>query len=196
MPRSSYLPKDEPTLARVPGMPEGLEVYTYESATPRGMRYYGVAFAGKAQKPLWNYSFQNPERRDRQIQETAKSIEASAKAKMERQEQRKQFTHGLQVGDILYSSWGYDQTNINWFEVVGVPTEKMILVREIGSKTLRSDGYGSDTVAPSPGKYVGPVMKKIPKGNDKSVSVKIDDVQTAWKWDGKPKSETSSGWGH
>jgi hypothetical protein len=196
MPRSSYLPKDNETLARVPGMPEGLEVFTYERATPRGMFYYGIAFAGRAQKPLWHYSYKDPARRDSQIRETAKSIEARAKAKAEKREQRKQFTHGLQVGDVLYSSWGYDQTNIDWFQVVGAPTEKTVLIREIASKTARSTGYGQDYVVPVPGKFVGPVMKKIPKGDGKYLSVKIDNVRTAWKWDGKPKQETSSGWGH
>ena len=198
MPRSSYIPKDEPTLARAPGLPEGLEVYTYHRPNARGqVVYYGVAFAGKAQKPLWNYAFKDEAQRDRQIAETAKSVEARAKMMKERSDARKQFTHGLQVGDILYSSWGYDQTNVNWFEVVGAPTEKMILVREIASKTVRSDGYGSDEVIPVPGKYIGPAMKKIPTGGyDKNVRVKIDNVQTAWKWDGKPKRETSSGWGH
>ncbi len=198
MPRSSYIPKDEPTLARAPGLPEGLEVYTYHRPNARGqVTYYGVAFAGKAQKPIWNYAFRDEAQRDRQIAETAKSVEARAKMMKERSDARKQFTHGLQVGDILYSSWGYDQTNVNWFEVVGAPTEKMILVREIASKTVRSDGYGSDEVIPVPGKYIGPAMKKIPTGGGgRSLSVKIDNVQTAWKWDGKPKRETSSGWGH
>ena len=197
IPRSIFLPKDEPTLAQAPGLPEGLEVYTYHRPNSRGqVAYYGVAFAGKAQKPLWNYAFRDEAQRDRQIAETAKSVESRAKAMKERSDARKQFTHGLQVGDILYSSWGYDQTNIDWYEVVGVPTEKMILVREIAGKTLRSDGYGSDQVMPTPGKYVGPVMKKIPTGRAGHISVKISDVQTAWKWDGKPKSETSSGYGH
>jgi len=100
------------------------------------------------------------------------------------------------VGDILYSSWGYDQTNIDWYQIVGVPTEKLVLVREIGGKILRSDGYGQDQVMPDPGRFVGPVMKKIPKGDGRHLSIKISDVETAWKWDGKPKSQTSSGWGH
>lgn len=197
MPRSSYIPKNEPTLARAPGLPEGLEVYTYEKANARGqVVYYGVAFAGKAQKPLWNYAFRDGNQRDKQISETTRSIESQIKAKQQRSEERKQFTHGLQVGDILYSSWGYDQTNVNWYEVVGVPTEKMILVREIEGRTLRSDGYGSDEVIPAPGKYIGQVLKKIPTGRAGHISVKIDNVQTAWKWDGKPQRETSSGYGH
>lgn len=197
MPRSSYLPKNEPTLARVPGLPPELEVYTYEKANARGqVVYYGVAFAGKAQKPLWNYAFRDGNQRDKQISETTRIIESRLKEKQQRSEERKQFTHGLQVGDILYSSWGYDQTNINWYEVVGVPTEKMILVREIAGRILRSDGYGSDEVMPAPGKYIGPVMKKIPTGRAGRIFVKIDNVQTAWKWDGKPQRETSGGYGH
>lgn len=37
---------------------------------------------------------------------------------------------GFVVGDILYSSWGYDQTNIDFYQVIKV-TEKTITVKEI-----------------------------------------------------------------
>lgn len=41
---------------------------------------------------------------------------------------------GFIVGDILYSSWGYDQTNIDFYQVVKV-TEKTITVKEISYKS-------------------------------------------------------------
>jgi hypothetical protein len=40
------------------------------------------------------------------------------------------------VGDILYSSWGYDQTNIEFFKVVKV-SEFSVWIQEVGSKLLR-----------------------------------------------------------
>lgn len=41
---------------------------------------------------------------------------------------------GFVVGDILYSSWGYDQTNIDFYQVVKV-TAKTITVKEISYKS-------------------------------------------------------------
>ena len=40
------------------------------------------------------------------------------------------FAHGVQVGDIFQSSWGYDQTNVSFFQVISV-TEKSAKVREV-----------------------------------------------------------------
>lgn len=191
-PREFFIPKDNPTLLQVRGTPVGLEIWTWDLAG----KSYGIAFAGKANKPLWYYAFRSDSARQMQIDQTIKSYASSQALKKQRSEERKQFRHDLSVGDILYSSWGYDQTNINWYEVVQIPSEKMVVLREVAGKILRSDGMGSDQVVPLRGSYVGPAMKRIPRGSLGSVSVKISDAQTAYKWDGKPKRETSSGWGH
>jgi hypothetical protein len=39
------------------------------------------------------------------------------------------------VGDILYSSWGYDQTNIEFFKVVKV-SEFSVWIQEVGAARL------------------------------------------------------------
>ena len=47
------------------------------------------------------------------------NIEAIEKSKADRREQRKLTKdHDVKVGDIYYTSWGYDQTNIDFYEVV------------------------------------------------------------------------------
>jgi len=38
--------------------------------------------------------------------------------------------HGVKIGDIFYTMWGYEQTNVDFFEVVRV-TEKMATVKPI-----------------------------------------------------------------
>ena len=57
----------------------------------------------------------------------------------------------VRVGDIFYTSWGYDQTNVNFYEVAEV-TAKCFRVREIGSKVIYKEGYSSmsDHVIPDP----------------------------------------------
>lgn len=59
--------------------------------------------------------------------------------------------HGVQVGDIFYSSWGYDQTNVDYFEVVKV-TAKMATVKEI-SAVQNPYGPMHGKCAPVPGQY-------------------------------------------
>lgn len=58
----------------------------------------------------------------------------------------------VKVGDLFYSSWGYEQTNVEFFKVVGLTKSgKSAKVRQIGSKTKEgSEGYMSDSAYPDP----------------------------------------------
>ncbi len=52
------------------------------------------------------------------------------------------------VGDILYSSWGYDQTNIEFFKVVKV-SEFSVWIQEVGSKVVEVTGWAHEKVVPT-----------------------------------------------
>ena len=54
--------------------------------------------------------------------------------------------YGIKVGDVFYSSWGYDQTNVNFFQVVEIK-EKMVKIREIAQiLTYQGGAYGEKVV--------------------------------------------------
>lgn len=194
-PREFHLPPHvRPTPAHIP---EGtdLAIWTWdeEKDTPlkgKQMRYYGIAFAGKSNKPLWHYSFASPERRQAQIDETVKSRKSLIEYKEKELQKRRDFVHNIQKGEIFVSSWGYDQTNIDFYEVVEIKG-KMVVVREIASK-LHESKPPTDYVLPEPGKFVGP--PKLVKPNQYG-GFKVGD-HSASKWDGKPEYQTSSGYGH
>jgi hypothetical protein len=52
------------------------------------------------------------------------------------------------VGDILYSSWGYDQTNIEFFKVVKV-SGFSVWIQEVGSKIVEVTGWAHEKVVPT-----------------------------------------------
>jgi hypothetical protein len=52
------------------------------------------------------------------------------------------------VGDILYSSWGYDQTNIEYFKVVKV-SEFSVWIQEVRSKIVEVTGWAHEKVVPT-----------------------------------------------
>lgn len=105
----------------------------------------------------------------------------------------------VKAGDIFYSSWGYDQTNIDFFEVVKV-SGAMVTLQKLARETSQDDGCGSMTgkVIPILGKVaveypganpvpVKPIKRKVrvyPSGP----CIRIESYATAWPWDGKPKS--------
>ena len=60
----------------------------------------------------------------------------------------KENPHGVQPGDLFEMSWGYDQTNVNYFQVTRV-SEKGVWVREIGAKSVPgTQGFMCETVTP------------------------------------------------
>ena len=52
------------------------------------------------------------------------------------------------VGDILYSSWGYDQTNIDFYKVVKV-SEFSVWIQELGKKIVEITGWAHERVVPT-----------------------------------------------
>ena len=189
MPRSFYIPKTAPNLKQIPeGQDLDLEFWSYEDSKGG---IYGLAFWGKQNKPLWHYHFRSQDQLDKQIQETIQSRKSHVDTMQERRQKRLEYKHNLKEGDILYSSWGYDQTNIDFYQVIEVG-EKSVKIRGIGSKIVDSSP-GSDMVAAVPGSFHGPTMTKMVGQGD---VVRISSYASAYPWDGKPKHETAAGYGH
>ena len=97
------------------------------------------------------------------------------------------------VGDIFVASWGYEQTNVDFYQVTAVlPT--MLKLRPIAKKTAQQKTDMSRTVVPEANKFTGPeIRKKLSSSWDGKPSVKLTSYSWAYKWDGKPKMETSYG---
>lgn len=110
---------------------------------------------------------------------------------------------GVKVGDIFYCAWGYDQTNVNWYEVVRL-TGQGVEVQAVRSEVV-SSGSGSDRVVPARGVPLGrddvlirgerKVCRLRDRGEFGAVIVLNRDY-TAKLWEGNPLHETSPGWGH
>lgn len=65
----------------------------------------------------------------------------------------KTITHDAKIGDIFRMSWGYDQTNVDYFQVVGL-TPKGVVVREIDHEKVEgTEGFMCSKVRPVPNKF-------------------------------------------
>lgn len=185
IPRDMYLPKehrDDP-----PMTPEGtdLAIWTWDE----GGRTYGIAFAGKSNKPLWNYRFRNDAQRQKQIDDAIKSRKLTKELKDKRVQERREYQHSYKVGDIFDTSWGYDQTNVDFYQVVEV-RGKVLIIRKIAEMTDHED-RGADYVVPAKDSFIGPPIRILPT----SSGVKIEGHYGS-PWDGKPKYQTAGGYGH
>lgn len=59
----------------------------------------------------------------------ANAIDGKKKATVVKTEKRNYLD--IKVGDIFFMSWGYDQTNVNFFQVIELVGEKMVRIREV-----------------------------------------------------------------
>jgi len=122
---------------------------------------------------------------------------------------------GVKVGDFFIASWGYDQTNIDFFKVVGVTSKGVRLQKWTSARTAdQPSAPYQDKVVPGdePDTYTDwssdePVTKDAPVRFHllKSYTDHRGEtrVYTAWKsyanlslWNGTPAYETGWGYGH
>lgn len=119
---------------------------------------------------------------------------------------------GVKVGDFFYASWGYDQTNVDFYKVVGL-TAKCVKIVKVGNKTVSTDSYSTKVV---PGGDVKGAWIRVPEGWSEYDKDATPPVQTkkvtlgyqgrprlAWTsyadlyfWDGTPQYQTGLGYGH
>lgn len=69
----------------------------------------------------------------------------------------------VEIGDIFEGSWGYDQTNVDFYEVVGfTPSGKSVRLRPIRKVTVPgSEGFMSRRVTPALGEFCGEEFTKL-----------------------------------
>jgi len=72
--------------------------------------------------------------------------------------------HNFKVGDIIYNSWGWEQTNIDFYQVVDAKP-KTIKIAPINGKFRENQPHGngmSAYVVPVPNKFCGdPIAKRV-----------------------------------
>ena len=110
---------------------------------------------------------------------------------------------GPQVGDVLVSTWGYDQTNVDFWRVVGLtPSGKSARIVPAGSRVVEQFTGGESVV---PGALVweqDDVTTSLVRWYDCRgerewcVGVPRGYKNTARPWDGRPVHQTAWGWGH
>ena len=166
-----------------------VELYRYTTAAGKP----GVAmFGGKRSKPDNHYYYGTEEAREAAIERYVDGQRANVQYTAERRA-TKTNPHTLEVGSILYTSWGYDQTNVDFFKVVELPSKCFVKVVEIGSTTVES-GQNQDFVIANPECVLGE-PKRLKATADNCVRIS-DGRGQAWEWDGKPKYKTAYGYGH
>lgn len=119
-----------------------------------GARPIAVCYYGKQMKPDAQYSFKSDEARAAWLTKWFSDVARIEASRNERKAQRAADLRKpceLSVGDVLSGSWGYDQTNIEWFEVVAV-RGRNVSIRELCVESVET-GFMQGKSIPLPGQY-------------------------------------------
>ena len=124
--------------------------------------------------------------------------ERRRKESEERRRREREAAASVSVGDVFVTSWGYEQTNVDYFEVVEKHGQ-YVTVRPIASRTVENTGWMQRTVEAVPGSYLSSstlldgessARRKV-KGTAGRPCIDLQDFAQAVIWDGKPDHESS-----
>ena len=144
--RQSYVPKSYVKLD-LHDLPKGCEVFRDPGALS------AIAFGGRRTKPDWHYRFQSEDRLIGKIREWSDGMKRRQDRIAERKAERSK-PHDVQVGDIFVAHWGYDQTNVDYYECIAVRGQRQIVIREIAAERRETQSMQGECV-PKPGRFIG-----------------------------------------
>jgi len=119
------------------------------------------------------------------ISEFNEREEAKKQRKANEKLLKEKLKEALAIGTILTCSWGYEQTNVDFYIVTSLNKNKTkIEIQEIGQDQIEgSGGFDSCYVLPNPEKRIGEVLiKGISRDR-----IKIDESVSLRIWDGQKK---------
>ena len=110
------------------------------------------------------------------LKSLARAEEFKAERKAKRAAERAEALTSVKEGDIYVASWGWEQTNVDAYQVVAKKGATVTL-REIGLRSVEgSEGFMSDRVVPFKDWFIGEEFKKRITGRH----INISDCQTAF----------------
>ncbi len=142
-------------------------VYTYFNSSNQPC---AVGYRGRGKKPAFHYRYASEESREAKIKEW---MESQSKNTPVRRKRNERF---LVVNDVLRASWGYEQTNIDYYMVTKLVGKTMVELVPIG-QNKNTTGYDQGNCTPDKSNIIGEPIRKSVNG----VSVRIDSVRYASK---------------
>lgn len=103
---------------------------------------------GMKRPPRYVYKAHTPEEYDKAMERIRQEAERFRRHDEAVARSSEEFRRSLRVGDILYSSWGWEQTNIDFYQVVAIRGSAVDL-RQLDQRTTE-DGYMCGTTVPLP----------------------------------------------
>lgn len=139
-----------------------------------------AAWTPGMKRPRYIYRVRTSEEYDKAMERIRQEAERFRRHDEAQEKAAAAFRESLRVGDIFYVSWGWEQTNIDFYQVVAIRGSAVDL-RQLDQRTTE-DGYMCGKTVPLPDVFKGKTHTHRLSKN----YIRIDSRHIAWKWDGKP----------
>lgn len=158
-------------------------------------RCNAIGYRGKKTNPDFRYRFRSLGERDSHIAEFVRDCQKLDETRKVWRDSRKakesSAVNPLKAGDILYSSWGYDQTNIDFYQVLESKGQ-FVKIRKLMAEITESGpmAMSGNTKPWNPGCFYedAPVLRRKVITYSGGTYVRVDDCASASPWDGVPKT--------
>jgi len=151
-------------------------LYEYRNGKPSA-----IAYSGKRTKPDWQYYFGDDAQRKEYIAKWIDGLNNRARVLAQRKAERENPTQ-LKVGDILHDSWGYDQTQCDYWQVVWVKPHT-VGIRRISSDIVPgSQGDMCEMRTPAKDRFL--IGSEVI--TTRSSGTRVSHHDGFRKWDGSP----------
>jgi len=142
-----------------------------------------ICFVGRAVNPTWHYRFKDGQQRINEVTRTFKNVAELAEYKAARKAKAAEASanHGVKVGDVFRSSWGYDQTNIDYYQVLSVSNKTATFCKI--AQLSENDGFLQGNCVPATNQFIGKPFKKLiqKSSTESSDYIKIYSFANAYK---------------
>ena len=104
--------------------------------------------------------------------------------------------HDLKAGDIMVCSWGYDQTNVDWYRVKKVTGKATVLLVKISGISFHPNTPEKKVVYRDMSCHSKPDLESKESDvsqhrfNEAIQGIRFTPHQIAKKWDGQPTRES------
>lgn len=154
--------------------PKKYNIHVIKSKTSRKLGIFKTAESEEQIRKCFNNLIQN--------YNNAKERQDHIKAN--RIQGKQEFLNSLKIGTILYSSWGYEQTNVDFYVVTKINNSKVTIIEIAHNmEENKEKSWAYCYVMPDMSKTLGKEETHIVRSNH----IKISSSQYLSLWDGKPQ---------
>jgi len=116
---------------------------------------YAMGWRGKSVNPNFNYRFRSQERCLDYLNDFINQAKELDKAKKQRQAEQREIPRNVEVNDVLVSHWGYEQTNVDYYQVIELVGKSSAYICEIAKEKMDGEHFMTGTCVPLVDHFIG-----------------------------------------